>query len=59
MLQIDENLFDEFDKKREAGEKDRYIYELIRNDDIDEFVDYIGCSINVDPNHQRYCFPEH
>ncbi|KAK8842396.1 hypothetical protein M9Y10_025979 [Tritrichomonas musculus] len=40
--QIDENIFVNFDKKRQIGENDSYICELIRNDSVKEFISYVN-----------------
>ncbi|KAK8846925.1 hypothetical protein M9Y10_019494 [Tritrichomonas musculus] len=46
---------DNFDKKRQIGENDNYICQLIQNDSIDEFVSYvnqtnISLSIEIEPS---------
>lgn len=45
---IKENTIELFNKKREIGENDDYICELIRNDMIDDFASYIEKS-NISP----------
>lgn len=36
-----ESILDDFDRKRETGENDTYIAEMIRNDLVDDFISYV------------------
>lgn len=40
--EIDQSLNEDFYKKRQNGENDSYICELIRNDNIEEFIKYVN-----------------
>ena len=40
ILQIDPNIFENYEKKRQEGDNDSYICQLIRNDSIEEFISY-------------------
>ena len=42
LLEKDPDIFDDFDKKCEIGENHSFICELIRNDSIEEFVQFIN-----------------
>ena len=49
LLNIDSNIFSNFEKKRRIGENDSYIIDLIRNDSVEEFISYINRnSISID-----------
>lgn len=41
-LKLGLNNFEQFDIKRECGENDNYLYELIRNDSVEKFIEYIN-----------------
>lgn len=41
-IEFQENTFEEFNEKRRIGENDNYLYELIREDSIDEFITLIN-----------------
>ena len=41
LLYINENIFENYEDKRQEGENDSYIYSLIRYDSIEEFISYI------------------
>ena len=48
LLAINENIFNDFDQKRDIGENDSYICELIRNDSVKEFITYVNqANINL------------
>ena len=40
LLQIDPEIFTDFEGKRQKGENDSYVCELIRNDSIEKFISY-------------------
>ena len=40
--EISKNISDDFEIKRQIGENDSYICQLIRNDSIDEFINYVN-----------------
>ena len=42
ILSIDENIFNYFDEKRKQGENDSYLCDLIRSDNIVDFVSYVS-----------------
>ena len=42
LLEIDQNIFDTFDQKRQNGENDFYICSLIRDDLVEEFIQYVN-----------------
>ena len=42
MLKIDEHAFDDFETKRQEGENDSYVCQLIRKDSIEKFVSFIN-----------------
>lgn len=47
-IELQENDIDKFNEKRRIGENDYYLYELIRNDSIDEFIQYVNrCNISI------------
>lgn len=42
LIIIDEDIFNNFDKKRQEGENDSYICSLIRGDSFIEFISYVN-----------------
>ncbi|KAK8871663.1 hypothetical protein M9Y10_007401 [Tritrichomonas musculus] len=42
LLKIDPQIFNSFDQKRKIGENDSHISELIRNDQVGEFISYVN-----------------
>lgn len=41
-MELDPNIFDQFEEKRQNGQNDSYLCNLIRNDSIQEFVIYLN-----------------
>ena len=41
LLEIDPKIFESFDQKRHEGENDGYIYHLIRNDLVEDFISHV------------------
>ncbi|KAK8844214.1 hypothetical protein M9Y10_024420 [Tritrichomonas musculus] len=41
LLNISENIFDNYDLKRQEGENDSHICSMIRNDSVEEFISYV------------------
>ena len=41
IIKMDSNIFDNFDKKRQLGQNDSYLANLIREDSINEFISYV------------------
>ena len=57
LLEIDSNIFDHFDEKREEGENDTFICSLIRKDSVEEFISYVNranISLNSEINHSIF-----
>ncbi|KAK8884331.1 hypothetical protein M9Y10_043439 [Tritrichomonas musculus] len=51
---------EEFEKKRKIGENDSYICQLIRNDDLNEFISYVNRSnIDLKSNIEKSIFETH
>ena len=44
MIQYDQDVFTNFEKKRQIGENDSYICDLIRNDSVEQFIVYVNRS---------------
>ena len=51
LLEIDSNIFDRFEEKREEGENDTHICSIIRRDSVDEFIEYVN-QTNISLEHQ-------
>ena len=44
LINIDENIFDGFEEKHNEGENDSFICSLIREDSVEEFIEYVNRS---------------
>ena len=42
LLEINENIFENYENKRQEGENDSYICSLIRQDSVEEFISYMN-----------------
>ena len=60
LLKIDQNIFDNYEEKREKGENDSYICTLIQDDAVEEFISFTNrsntpLSMKITPSISEYC----